>query len=596
MAYIVFDPDMSIVPAISSRSLLIQGGDPCPLWERILSVLESRFPPDSMFVFSRLRALLDEQEVHTDQEMYTHCERMQYRLQGTDGVRGVVRYGTDSPDPVRFFMKERVLTGDFCFHYTRGFLNMLQEEGGAAVKEVAFGEDGRDYHRGGELKNMILRALASEGTTGIDLGIVPTPYLSQYSQAHSIPAIMLTASHNPESHNGIKLFIDGRKLYPSGTLGEYRLSSIILRAPQAGIQENSTLPSVITSKIHNQIVDEMIFELRMLDASFFENTPLLVDCANGAASSYFIDALKGAGIAHLPLFCRQGRYLINDGCGVASIEEIQHQEQDILQSHPTVQALVDEVEHRKSVEGYAIVLDGDGDRAFIIRYRKGSVTVLNGDHLGYLIIRSLKEKHRVFHTIESAYVMKTVLHATGSDEPVVTCVGDRWLAREMFDREENAVGFESSGHVMFPQDIRDTEGAGLRNYSGNGMRTAVYALRELITGGIDLNLFDTYELQSTYRKGELDKFFRESTLWKKIRSIFIASSSCTAQEFEFAHEPDLLFFFLANGEEEIGWCYVRPSGTESKLTLRISVTSQYRAIAQEVMHTVTQEMNTTFPL
>lgn len=600
MAYIVFDPDMSIAPAVSSHLSFTRLGVPRPRYERIVSLLESRFTSDSMFVFSRLRALLGEQEEYTDQELYIHCERMQYRLQGTDGVRGRVQYRTKTPDPIQLFMKERVITGGFCFHYTRGFLKMLQENDGKLPQEVAFGEDGRDFHRGGELKDMIFRALGSQGVRGIDLGTVPTPYLSRYSQAHGIPALMLTASHNPESHNGIKLFVDGRKLYPSGPLGEYRLSSIILQEPQESIRVAHALPTLKTPEMRTQIIEELVGEVRDLDAAFFEHHPLVVDCANGAASSYLIEALEQAQIPHLPLFCRQGKGLINDGCGVASIEEIQHESQERLHRHPTVQALVREVEHRQSEEGYAIVLDGDGDRAFIIRYREGSVEILNGDHLGYLIVRSLKGIHRVYHTIESSYAMRNALRDSGflADpvEPEITCVGDRWLAHEMFDSRDPAVGFESSGHVMFPQEIRNTKGETLRNYSGNGMRTAVWALRELIRNDIDLRIFETFEEKVTYRNGDINKFFRESGLWKKVRVTVRNSSACAAQEEEFKDEPDLLFFFLSQGEQQIGWCYARPSGTEAKLTVRISVISQYREIAQQIMHGVTQVMDTTFSL
>ena len=600
MALIVFDPDMRIAPALSSHSAFAQPGEALSRYERIATVLESKFPSDSMFVFSRLKALLGEEEEYTDTELYAHCERMQYRLQGTDGVRGPVQYRNTTSDPVRLFMRERVITGGFCFHYTRGFLRLLQEHDGKLVQEVAFGEDGRDYHRGGELKDMIFRALRSQGVRPIDLGTVPTPYLSRYSQSHRVPALMLTASHNPESHNGIKLFVDGRKLYPSGPLGEYRLSSIILQESEEVLERPHTIPALQIPAMRTQIIEELASELQDLDASFFEDHPLLVDCANGAAGSYLIEALKQAQIPHLPLFCRQGKGLINAGCGVASVEEIEHESQERLHRHPTVQALVREVERRRTGQGYAIVLDGDGDRAFLIRYRNASVEILNGDHLGYLIVRSLKGTHRVFHTVESSCAMSDALHASGvladSEVPSVTCVGDRWLAREMFDSRDPAVGFESSGHVMFPQEIRGTSGEILRNYSGNGMRTAVYTLRELIRNDIDLSLFETFEEKATYRSGDIHLFFRESSLWKQVRSIVRTCSACTAQEFEFRDEPDLLFFFLSEGGQQIGWWYARPSGTEAKLTVRVSVGSHHRESAQQLMHEVTQKMETTCSL
>ncbi|HKJ59318.1 MAG TPA: phosphoglucosamine mutase, partial [Halobacteriales archaeon] len=65
---------------------------------------------------------------------------------------------------------------------------------------------GRDTRTSGQM-------LASAAASGLDsvgadvdrLGVVPTPALQAYAEAEGVPGVMITASHNPPSDNGIKL-------------------------------------------------------------------------------------------------------------------------------------------------------------------------------------------------------------------------------------------------------------------------------------------------------------------------------------------------------------------------------------------------------
>ena len=72
-----------------------------------------------------------------------------------------------------------------------------------AADRVAVGRDTRTT--GGMLEAAATSGLASVGADVDQVGVVPTPTLQAYAEHEGIPAVMITASHNPPEYNGIKL-------------------------------------------------------------------------------------------------------------------------------------------------------------------------------------------------------------------------------------------------------------------------------------------------------------------------------------------------------------------------------------------------------
>ena len=80
----------------------------------------------------------------------------------------------------------------------------------AAAAGTVWGADrvalGRDTRLTGPmLADAAASGLASVGADVDRVGVVPTPALQSYAEAEGIPAVMVTASHNPPAYNGIKL-------------------------------------------------------------------------------------------------------------------------------------------------------------------------------------------------------------------------------------------------------------------------------------------------------------------------------------------------------------------------------------------------------
>ena len=72
-----------------------------------------------------------------------------------------------------------------------------------AAPRVAIARDTR--HTGRMLVDAATSGLASVGVDVDRLGIVPTPGVQAYAEREGVPAIVVTASHNPPQYNGVKL-------------------------------------------------------------------------------------------------------------------------------------------------------------------------------------------------------------------------------------------------------------------------------------------------------------------------------------------------------------------------------------------------------
>ncbi|MFH1709390.1 MAG: hypothetical protein ABIF71_15940 [Planctomycetota bacterium] len=201
------------------------------------------------------------------------------RFMGTDGIRGRTADGPVTGaglDAVRLFQRQGVITPGLAHLLGRAFA--LQAGGGTVVA----GEDGRDRCQGGRLYAALVRGLAAGGLDVYDTGVIPTPAVPWSMAVRGIRAgVVLTASHNPANQNGVKFFLDGRKLLPDGPAGDFALSARMFRlaagrgrpVPRAGRVQAAARAARVA--FIAGIVECIQGRVR---------GPLLVDAANGAFS------------------------------------------------------------------------------------------------------------------------------------------------------------------------------------------------------------------------------------------------------------------------------------------------------------------------
>ena len=129
------------------------------------------------------------------------------KLFGTDGIRGIVNKGLDA---------------ELAYKVGLAAAQVLAEEKAEGKPLFTIGKDTRiscDL-----LKGALVAGLCSAGADVLDLGTIPTPGVAWGTVDSGADAgIVISASHNPFEHNGIKIF-NGKGFKLSDELEEKKRS------------------------------------------------------------------------------------------------------------------------------------------------------------------------------------------------------------------------------------------------------------------------------------------------------------------------------------------------------------------------------------
>ncbi len=351
------------------------------------------------------------------------------RLFGTDGVRGVANGD--------------VLNPDVALSLGRASAQFARERGAEQPTIVV----GRDTRRSGPmLEDALCAGIAAAGGIALRAGVIPTPAVAWLvcEQGASLGAV-ISASHNPFPDNGIKLFgADGFKLEDEE---ENRVEALMDdHGPWptgAGVGESRRLGGAAeryaTWVAGGGGTAIEVPELRVL-----------VDCANGAASTVAPLVFAQLGIEHEITACEPDGVNINDHVGSTHL---------------------DALAERVVMGGFdlGLAFDGDADRMLAV---DAAGTVVDGDQIIALLARDMQiagqlAGNKVVVTSMSNLGFHRAMRELGI-ETVVTDVGDRYVLAGM--REQSAVlGGEQSGHVIALD----------RQTTGDGLITAVLLLDAL---------------------------------------------------------------------------------------------------------------------
>ncbi len=347
------------------------------------------------------------------------------QLFGTDGIRGVAG--------------EYPLDGRTVYAIGRALGQRLAERSAAA--RVIIGQDTRESSA---LIGAILAAgLEAAQMQVVSAGVITTPGVAYLTRAnHFLAGIVISASHNPWQDNGIKVFgADGYKL--SDQL-EHEIEADIfahleqLSAGAGDAAVSDMLPG--EQELRDQYAEWLA---DLVCATDFSRLRVLVDCANGAASSVapvvFSDVGLQADFVHIE---PNGRN-INAGCGAL---------------HPDNVAMAIAVAKGKYDLG--VTFDGDADRAM---FSDASGRVVNGDGVLLLTARDMKAHVRLHNDTVVATTMSNMgLEAAlkrGGIRMLRAPVGDKYVLEEML-KTGATLGGEQSGHILF-RDMDTTTGDGI---------------------------------------------------------------------------------------------------------------------------------------
>jgi phosphoglucosamine mutase len=429
------------------------------------------------------------------------------RLFGTDGVRGVAN---------------RDLTPELALRLASAAAHELVEErGSASGRPLAV--VGRDTRPSGEL----LEAAVAAGllAAGVDvelLGVTPTPAVAHAVTTSGVDlGVMISASHNPMPDNGIKFFARGGVKLADETEAriESRLDDEWDRPTGAGV---GRLLNAVAERRRAAYVDHLVASL----PTRLDGLRVVVDCANGAASTCAPDAYRAAGAEVLVINDDVTGYRINDACGA---------------THPEVVAEAVLAEGADA----GLAHDGDADRCVAVD-RDGHI--VDGDQILAVLALGLKDRGALARDTVVATVMSNLGFKKAMAQHGVsvadTAVGDRYVLERM-RADGLSLGGEQSGHVILLDHAT----------TGDGVLTGLHLLARMAETGRGLA-----ELAGVVT--------RLPQVLVNVRVADKNAAMAQLSELTAAAEADL-------GDD--GRVLVRPSGTEPLIRVMVEAGTEERA-------------------
>ena len=359
-------------------------------------------------------------------------------LFGTDGVRGIAN--------------KYPMTPEIALQLGKAVAHVFQN---GKRPHVVIGKDTR--LSGYLFENAITAGLLAAGATVYLVGPLPTPAVAHLTRSFAADAgIMITASHNPSEHNGIKIFDSQGFKLPDAK--EQEIEELVL---ENIMKHGKDEWGDFIGKAHR--IDDargryIEFTKATIGNASLKGLTIVLDCANGAAYSVTPTIFRELGAQVITLNATPDGLNINKECGAL---------------HPAV--IREAVKEHKADIG--IALDGDADRVVMVDEHGHDV---DGDHI--LAIAAL-ELHRLGKLAKGTVVV-TEYTNKGFNEAMARAGikvvrvenGDRYVIEAMRSNAYN-LGGEQSGHLIFLDHTS----------TGDGTIAALQVLRIMRTTGKPLS-------------------------------------------------------------------------------------------------------------
>lgn len=416
--------------------------------------------------------------------------------------------------------------------------------------QLLIGRDARESSF--PLFQAISEGVMKQGADVIDIGICTSPmfYWAVASGGYDV-GIMITASHNPQEYNGIKIV--KKMALPLGMgLGLEAIKDLVLEGNFHESQKIGSLKSV-------DLINDYTNYLKSYQTEKLDTTLKMVFDSSGGP----------AGKIAKRLFENQFNIIdLNFDPNPSKIPEPNPLKPEIRkEAEDTVIA--------QRADG-AFLWDGDGDRFFVLDEK---ARLIPGHFASAVLAEHILKNHpdeKVVCDLRlSRATFKTIERNSGI--PIMNRVGHSYIKNRM--KEENAVfGAEMSGHYYF----RGPMSLGLQNfYSDNGIIPAIYLLEIMSQKTKKLSeLFDPF----------FEKYFVSDEINFKVRN-----TQQALKEIEDLSQKDI----LQTGGEIIKldgltvmhkdwWFNVRPSNTEP--VMRVVIEADTKELLKEKIDFITRLM------
>ena len=396
--------------------------------------------------------------------------------------------------------------------------------------------------------------ITATGTDVTRLGVLPTPGLAQFCDAHSVPGLVVTASHNPPEYNGLKL-IDATG---SG------FSVDRLEAVEACLLEESFQRASWDAVGRRERIDGAA------DAYAADVCGALDGAAIADANlTVAVDPGNGAGCDVTPRIYREL------GCDVVTLNANPDGEFPGRPPEPVPENLADLGRLvRASGADVGIAHDGDADRAVFVD-ETGRVVPAESSFAA-LVEATADTGDTVVSAVNVSKRVVDACDRVGADLEL-TPIGATNIAtriKELWDDGHRVpIAGEGNGGVFFPPYRLARDGAYVAGKFLELLAAREASVSELVAPYSD---YETVRSNLAYET-------------ETERDALLAAAEAYATEA--ANEPGVEQTTIDGFRVEFAdaWLLVRPSGTEPKV--RVYAESTDRARARELVETVTERLD-----
>ncbi|MGM0604808.1 MAG: phosphoglucosamine mutase [Halobacteriota archaeon] len=432
---------------------------------------------------------------------------------GSSGVRGIAGQG---------------LSPEFVLHIAQAAATVWSAD------RVAIARDTRTT--GQLFANVAAGGVSSTGADVDRLGVAPTPAVTRYCEVQSVPAILITASHNPPKYNGVKLVGDDGIELPVRTLErieDHLLAAEFTAAPWSAVTETRRVDTA-----NDAYVEELLASVDR-------------DRIAAADLTVAIDPGHGAGALTSPEFFRRL------GCSVRTVngqpdghfpgrlpEPVESNLEDLCRLVATTDADV------------GIAHDGDADRAIFVdetgAYVEGDASLAalaaNALEPGDTTVAAVNVSQRLVDVCSDvgAQLELTPIGATN----IITRIKELWAAGHTIP-----IAGEGNGGVFYPEYRLVRDGA----YIGA-------KFLELLA---DAPVSDTVAPYQAYHNVRYNIEYETDS--ERSKMLEAASAYVEAAD----AEPNTIDGYRLDYGD--AWVLVRPSGTEPKIRIYAEARDSARA-------------------
>ena len=282
------------------------------------------------------------------------------------------------------------------------------------IKEICVGRDGRNS--GKSLLEAMIGGLSESGIEVINVDLATSPLLYYAAKKNKYKSgIMITGSHNPKNHNGIKLVIDDKPVSGNEILD-------LLNKDQ---KFSESVGSIKSLNVKDSYIEEVSQNLKIN-----KKLKIVIDCGNGAAGFIAPDLYKNLGCELIELYSEVDGNFPNHHPDPGKVENLK----DLIQSVKTHGA------------DLGLAFDGEGDRVGMVT---NNGEIVFPDKILMMLSKDVlhSQKGSIIFDVKCSNALSQIIEENGGS-PIMSPTG-HFHIKNGIKKHNPLLAGEMSGHIFF---------------------------------------------------------------------------------------------------------------------------------------------------